>query len=79
MIKSDLIGNKAKLLNDCYNAIRCAEDNLINEVYEYAKKHYDIEETCDVPTLINTIVIYPSSILDSLTINGKLCTDLDKA
>jgi len=78
-LKSDLTGIKANLLEECYWAIKHAEDSLITTVFDTAVLHYDIDETADVPQLINKILVKPSSILHTLTLNDKLCTDLDKA
>lgn len=76
MLKSDLTGRKAELLAICYRAIQIAEENWIEKaVY----KKIDIEETCDVPQSISSILIHNSSIMPVVTVNKKLCSDFNKA
>jgi len=74
-LQSDLTGNKKKLLESCYYAIKNAEDKLI---VKSIKRNLDLEETCDVPLPIDTIQISCCSIGDTLYVNKKLCTDFDK-
>ena len=71
-------GNKAKIFEHCYYAIKIAEDDLINDCIKPITAE-DIEETCDIPQSIHKIVIVPSSIMGTVYINNTLCTDFDKA
>ena len=74
-LQSDLTGNKKKILEKCYYALKQAETKLINAAIP---KTVDLEETSDVPRCISKIQIDCSSISNDLYVNNKLCTDWDK-
>lgn len=68
-------GNKARLFEICYYGVLHAEEKKINKAIY---RNINTEETCDIRQSISQIRIDNSSISTSLTINERLCTDLDK-
>lgn len=74
-LQSDLTGNRKRILEKCYYALKQAETKLINAAIP---KSLDFDESSDVPQYISKIYIDCSSISNDLYINNKLCTDWDK-